>query len=390
MGLPARTLLLAATAASAVADAAGAASVLSPEAFRSMANSSVSVLQSQREYLGDFAERQSEATGHWFFYFDLRFALPETESARVVVPATVGDMQGELRKGALGFRLAYLQGDYAIGLYDVAEGFSVSAPRAWNPGYLRYYGKDSTASSNDLAWGQGYQNFAFTFERKEHFRIAVGLFDRSFPLFDAVGESARFALEPGPDSASAWQGSRDDLQSFVDVDVHGYGFSSLYTLGQSLDLFGIRKRWRWGGAELIPALNFFRYRRRFQMGAEAAGIPAFQALELGSEAYADSRRGSDGERAFFGHAAAYFRFRLWPWTSPSDKSRFRVAATASGGWSDDALEKGVWGRSEGLAFDNFLRVLHFSLAHSRNEPRVLQQMPLRGVDVWIFDFKIAW
>lgn len=386
MGLPARMLLLAALAGS---DAAGAVSLLAPEAFRSMANSSVQVLRTQRDYLGDFAEGQSQATGHWFFSFDLRFDLPETESARVEVPATVGVMQGELRKGALGFRLAYLQGDYAVGVYDIAEAFSVSAPRAWNPEYLRYYGKDTSASSTDPAWGQGYQNFAFTFERADHFRIAFGLFDRAYPLFAGAGESARFRLEPGPDSASAWQGSRDVLQAFLDFDAHGYGFSSLYTLGQSLDLFGVRKRWRWGEADLVPALNFFRYRRRFQIGAEAAGIPAFQALEAGGEAYADSRRRSDGERAFFGHAAADLNYRLWPWR-PAGRSDFRVAATASGGWSDDALEKGVWGHAEGLAFDNFLKVLHFSLARSRNDPRALQRMPLRGAAVWNFDFKIAW
>jgi len=387
MGLPGRTLLIAALV---IMDATGAYPLLAPDAFLSMANSSVSVLQTQREYLRDFEAGQSDATGHWFFYFDLRFALPETESARVRVPASVGNMQGELSNGALGFRVAYLQGEYAIGLYDVAEGFSLSAPRAWNPGYLRYYGKDSSASGNDLAWSQGYQNFAFTLERADHFRIAAGLYDRSYPLFIGDGESARFALEPGPDSASAWQGSRDALQAFLDFDVHGYGFSSFYTLGQSLDLVGIRKRWRWGESELIPALNYFRYRRRTQIGAEGKGIFPFPALELGSEVYADSRRGSDGERGFFGHAAADFRYRLWPWSTPSGRSRFHVAATASGGWSDDALENGVWGHSEGLAFDNFLKVLHFSLAHSRNEPRILQQMPLRGADVWNFDFKIAW
>lgn len=366
------------------------AAPLAPEAFRSMANSSVSVLRTQREYLSDFAERQSEATGHWFFYFDLRYALPETESARVQVPANVGEMQGELRKGALGFRLVYLQGDYAVGLYDIAEGFSVSAPQAWNPAYLRYYGKDSSASKEDPAWSQGYQNFAFTLERANHFRVALGLFDRSFPLFTGTGESERFALAPGADSASAWHGSRDALQAFLDLDVHGYGFSSLYTLGQSLDLVGIRKRWNWGEADLIPALNYFSYRRRIQVGMEAMGIPAFPSLALGSETYLDSRRDSDGERAYFGHAAATFRYRLWPWGPSSAPSHFQVAATGSGGWSDDALEKGVWGHSEGLAFDNFLKVLHFSLARSYNDPRALQQMPMRGATVWNFDFKIAW
>lgn len=387
MGFPGRTLLIAAWTG---AQTAGAAALLAPEAFRSMANTSVPVLHSQREYQRDFAEGQSGAAGHWFFYFDMRFALPETESARVQVPATIGDMQGELRKGAMGFRAAYLQDDYAIGLYDIAEAFSVSAPRAWNPAYRRYYGKDSSASGDDLAWGQGYQNFAITLERADHFRIALGLFDRSFPLFDGVGESARFALKPGPDSASAWEGSRDELQGFLDFDAHGYGFSSFYTLGQSLDLIGVRKRWRWGEAEVIPAVNYFRYRRRFQIGAEAIGIPAYQALELGSEAYADSRRGSDGERAVFGHATASLRYRLWPWRPPSGPSGFRVSALATGGWSDDALEKGVWGHSEGLAFDNFLKVLHFSLARSYDEPRTLEQMPLRGATVWDFDFKIAW
>ncbi|MBW8888127.1 MAG: hypothetical protein JF616_10265 [Fibrobacteres bacterium] len=387
MGLSGRVLFVAALA---VENAMGAPSLLAPEAFRSMANSSISVLRTQREYLRDFDEGQADATGHWFFYFDLRYALPETEGARMRIPTTVGEMQGELSRGALGFRVAYLQGEYAFGLYDIAESFSLSPPRAWNPAFLRYYGKDSSGAADEIAWSQEYQNFAITLERADHFRIAAGLFDRSFPLFSGAGENAQFALVPGPDSASAWQGSRDHLQAFLDIDVHGYGFSTLYTLGQSLDLIGLRKRWRWGEAELIPALNYFRYRRRSQIGAEAKGILPYPALELGSEAYADSRRASDGERGFFGHASASISYRLWPWNLPAGRSRFQVAANTSGGWSDDALEKGVWGHSEGLACDNLLKVLHFSLAHSRNDPRVLQQMPLRGADVWSFDFKFAW
>jgi len=225
MGFPWRSLLIATWAG---ARAAGSASLLAPEAFQSMANTSVAVLRTQRDYLREFADGQSAAAGHWFFYFDLRLALPETESARVRVPVNIGEMRGELRKGAMGFRLAYLQGDYVVGVYDVAEGFSVSAPRAWNPAYLRYYAKDSSAG-DDLAWSQSYQNFAFTFERKERL-------------------PRRLAGLPGI--------RRGRLRLLLDL------------LGRSLDLLGMRKRWRWGEAELVPALNYFRYRRRFLAGAK--------------------------------------------------------------------------------------------------------------------------
>jgi hypothetical protein len=375
----------------AVAAQALALTSLAPEDFRSMANASVSVLGTQREYLDDFARERARETGTFFFYLDLRYALPETDRARVSVPATAGDMQGELRKGRLGFCLQYLSGDYAFGAYDIAEGFSVSAPRAWNPGYLRYYGKD-TSAAGDPAWSQGYQNFAFTLERAGRFRVAAGLFDRSFPLFADSGAGARFALEPAGDSSSPWRGSRDVLQGFLDAEIGGYGFSSLYTLGGGLDLMGIRRRWAWGEAEIVPAANYFRYRRRCQIGAEANGFALFPVLDLGAEAYADSRRGPGGRRGAYGHAEATVRYHLWGWgrTAAAGRPRFGMAATLSGGWSDDALESPAWGHAEGLAFERIFGVVGFSASRSVDEPRALQQMPLRGASVWNFDFKLAW
>lgn len=392
MGFPGRSLPLADLALAgllAFAADARALPALSPEDFRSMANSSVGVLRTQHEYLDDFARERDGRTRSFFFYFDLRYALPETDRARYAVPATAGDMEGELLKGRLGLCLLYLRGGYAFGIYDIAEGFSVSAPRARNPGYLRYYGKDSSGL-DEPAWSQGYQNFAFTLERAGLFRVAAGLFDRSFPLLEGAGDSARFALRPPADSASAWSGSRDVLQGFLDAEIMGIGISSLYTLGSALDLIGVRRRWSRGEAELVPAANYFRYRRRYQIGIEANGFAFIPALEAGCEAYADSRRDAGGGRGIFGHAAATLRYRVWGRPGTAERPRLGVVAMASGGWSDDALERGVWGHAEGLAIERLFGVIGFSVERSVDEPRALQQMPLGGAVVWNLDFKVVW
>lgn len=384
-----RALTLPLAAALAGTAPASALPALAPDDFRSLALTSVSVLKTQREYLRDFAEERPGGPARFFFYFDLRYALPETDQARVAVPAAIGDMRGELSEGRLGVCALLLAGDYAFGFYDIAERFGITAPRDLNPGYGRYYGNGPSPEADGLAWSQGYQNFAFTLERRNRFRVALGLFDRDEPIVEGTGAGARFALKPGPDSASAWTGTRDRPQGFFDADIGGYGFSSLYTLGHSLDLIGFRKRWARGEAEISPAAHYYRFRRRIQIGAEARGWTVLDALSLSGEAYADSREAADGGRSLFGHGSASAACRLWPPTDPGPR-RFRAKATASGGWSNDAVGKGAWGHSEGLAFERLFGVVGFACERSFDDPRTLERMPLAGAAIWNFDFEIAW
>jgi hypothetical protein len=361
---------------------------IQPDAFNAIAKTSVNILLTQRHYLDEFETAKPEGPQGFYLYFDLNYDLPTADWSWVSIPVSVGDMQGELRKGRLGVDVGYKFNEYSFGIYDIAEGFSLSAPRARNPGFAQYYSADSSAAADVPTWNLGYQIFAFTLARQDYFHIALGLFSRNFPLVGDTG-APRFLLQPG-DSGQSWQGSRNEFQGYADLDIHGYDFSSLYTLGGTLDLIGFRKRWPLGDAQIQPTVNYFRYRRRWQAGMELTGYPAWRPLELGGEVYGDSRLEPEGERAMHGHAEAKAHYRLWPLTGESGARRFHFAATASGGFSSDALEQGVWGHAEGLAFENVFKVLQFSLERSENEPCRLLQMPLRNAVVWSFDFKVIW
>ena len=374
---------------------------ITPALFRHWANSSVSILETYRDYKRTFEEKRRKRYDsasanladrpHAFLFlaeFNARFPAWSNGNF-AAIPTNYGVFNATVQKTYEAFYIGYLVEKSEFGAYGILDEVGLSLGKEDFAGReFLFHGR---GGNDAIGFDAGYGILAL-FWKSGGLDLNLGTLSRTIPRtgFDSTGrEVFRFQQESG----GRYEGEDYAYELFLDIGVGRYGFNSLYSAKYGLQFFGMEFGLGTGVLSLRPYLRYTRYRGRYQAGA-ALGKSLGERVTAGAEAAVDAHRNAAGRTRPYFHALVDTRevlFRL-PRVRLAEYSGYdyRMVLDQTLSASTDILDALAIGGSAGIACEDVFGILSARLGVGYNEYRHLSAFPIRNLNILDLRLRIAW